>query len=82
MLVKTLYKTVRDDGGVTVSPDKPESGEYTEMLRLIADEGKLLTQDGEVTCPCVDVETADGWYEVDAPEDFEDMTGGDENGKY
>ena len=74
MQVKILYKTIRPDGGVTVSPDKPESEEYTEMLRLIADEGKLLTQDGEVTCPCADVETADGWFEVDAPEEEE---GGD-----
>lgn len=69
MQVKTLYKTVRTDGGVTVSPDKPESGDYTELLRLIADEGKLLTKDGEATCPCVDTQSADGWYEVDAPEE-------------
>ena len=69
MQIKTLYKTVRPDGGVTVSPYKPESEEYTEMLRLIADDGKLLTQDGQVTSPCTDVETADGWYEVDAPEE-------------
>lgn len=75
MLIKTLYKTIRPDGGVTVSPDKPESEEYTEMFRLIADDGKLLTLDGESTYPCVDVETANGWYEVDAPE--EEMTWGD-----
>lgn len=69
MQIRTLYKTVRTDDGVTVSPNRPESGEYTEMLRLIADEGKLLTQDGEVTCPCADIESAEGWYEVDAPEE-------------
>ena len=69
MQVKTLYKTIRPDGGVTVSPDKPESGEYTEMYRLIADEGKLLTPNGIDTTPCVDVESAEGWYEVDAPEE-------------
>lgn len=69
MQVKTLHKTIRPDGGVTVSPDKPESGEYTEMLRLIADDGKLLTQNGSDTTPCVDVETTEGWYEVDAPEE-------------
>ena len=69
MQVKTLYKTIRPDGGVTVSPDKPESGEYTEMLRLISDEGKLLTNNGTDITPCVDVESAEGWYEIDAPEE-------------
>ena len=69
MQVKTLYKTVRPDGGVTVSPDKPESGEYTELLRLVSDVGKLLTQNGSDTTPCVDVESAEGWYEIDAPEE-------------
>lgn len=71
MQIKTLYKTVRADGGVTISPDKPETEEYTEMYRLIADEGKLLTLNGSDTFPCVDANTADGWYEVDAPEENE-----------
>ena len=75
MKIKTLYKTIRPDGGVTVSPDKPESGEYTEMYRLIADEGKLLTQDGTDTFPCVDVKIVDGWYEIDAPEEKEMIWG-------
>lgn len=68
MLVKTLYKTVRDDGGVTVSPNKPEDEEYITLLRLIADEGKLLTQNGTDTCSCVDADTSEGWYEVDDSE--------------
>ena len=71
MQIKTLYKTIRTDGGVTVSPDKPESGDFTEMLRLISDEGKLLTSNGIDTTPCVDVDFTDGWYEVDAPEETE-----------
>ena len=69
MQVKTLYKTIRPDGGVTVSPDKPEDEEYTEMYRLIADEGKLLTPNGIDTTPCVDVDFTDGWLEIDAPEE-------------
>lgn len=60
-----LYRYVRADGGVTVSPVKPD-GEYTEMVRLVADDGKMLTNDGEHLTGCVDVITADGWYEVDA----------------
>ena len=67
MQIIKLYKYNRPDGGVTVSPVVPE-GEYTTMVRLVADEGKELTQDGVNTTPCADVESADGWYEVDAPE--------------
>ena len=68
MQIMTLYKTIRDGGGVTVSPNKPEKEEYTELLRLIADEGKLLTRNGTDACPCIDTDTAEGWYEVDESE--------------
>lgn len=68
MQIINLYKYQRADGGTTVSPVKPE-GEYTEMYRLFADEGKALTKDGVDLYPCVDTETVDGWYEVDAPEE-------------
>lgn len=59
----TLYKYIREDGGITVSPIKPDA-EYTEMLRLVADEGKVLTN-GEIITTCTDVESADGWEEID-----------------
>lgn len=68
MQVITLYKFQRADGGVTISPAKPNC-EYTEAVRLIADEGKALTKDGENLTTCVDTDTAEGWYEVDAPEE-------------
>ena len=64
-----LYKYVRDDGGVTVSPIKPEC-EYTEMTRLVADEGKLLSN-GVIETSCADVETVEGWYEIDDESDTE-----------
>lgn len=63
-----LYKYTRPDGGVTVSPNKPD-GKYTEMVRLIADEGKVLTLDGVNFTSCTDVVSEEGWYEVDEPED-------------
>lgn len=64
-----LYKYERVGGGVTVSPNKTENTEYTEMYRLVADEEKLLTNDGGKKCtPCIDVETVDGWEEIDNPE--------------
>lgn len=68
MQIIQLYRYIRPDGGVTVSPVKPE-GDYTEMVRLVADEHKLLTKDGENLTSCVDTETEAGWYEVDAPEE-------------
>jgi hypothetical protein len=64
----TLYRYNRADGGVTISPVKPDC-EYTEMVRLVADDGKVLTNDGEHFSSCVDTDTADGWQEVDAPEE-------------
>ena len=66
MQIIELYKYKRENGGTTISPIKP-SCEYTEMVRLVADEEKVLTRDGENFTTCVDTETADGWYEVDAP---------------
>jgi hypothetical protein len=67
MQIIPLYKYEREGGGITVSPTKP-SGEYTEMYRLVADEGKALTN-GIIITPCVDVESVEGWSEIDAPEE-------------
>ena len=68
MTTITLYKYTRENGGTTVSPDKPNC-EYTEMFRLVADEGMMLTQDGEELFGVVDVDSTEGWYEVEAPEE-------------
>lgn len=61
-----LYKFNREDGGVTVSLTKPEQ-EYTQMYRIVAEEGKLLTKDGDFLVSVIDVDSTDGWYEVDKP---------------
>lgn len=68
MQIIKLYKYIRENGGVTVSPIKPDC-EYTENVRLVADDGKVLTNDGENFTSCIDTDTANGWYEVDAPEE-------------
>jgi hypothetical protein len=68
MQIINLYKYIREDGGTTVSPNKPEC-EYTEMYRIIADEGKTLIN-GDVMTSCADVESFDGWEEIDDPEAF------------
>lgn len=64
----TLYRYTRPDGGVTVSPIKPDC-EYTEMFRLVADEGMILRK-GDVVTSCIDTDSADGWVEEveEAPE--------------
>lgn len=50
------------------------NGEELDFIRLTADEGKALTNDGGGTVwNCVDVESADGWTEIDAPEVDEDI---------
>ena len=63
MQIVDLYKYIRDDGGVTVSPVKPDI-EYTEMFRLIADEDKELVN-GDIHTSCIDVETTGGWTETE-----------------
>ena len=65
----TLYRYTRPDGGISVSPIKPNV-EYTEMVRLIADEGKILT-DVTNTTTCTDVSSTEGWTEIDAPKDIQ-----------
>lgn len=67
-----LYKYCREDGGITVSPQKPDS-EYAELVRLIADENKLLTN-GVIETPCIDVDSVEGWQEIDAPIEEEENT--------
>lgn len=67
MQIINLYKYIRENGGVTVSPNKPNV-EYTEMYRLVADEGKMITN-GEIVTSCIDVETIEGWNEIEATDE-------------
>lgn len=60
-----LYRYTRPDGGVTVSPENPDV-EYQECVRLVAGEGKLLTN-GNIQISCIDTDSVDGWWEIDAP---------------
>ena len=57
-----LYRFIRPDGGVSVSPVKPD-GDYTERFRLVADEGMVLT-DGETVTSCTDTDNPSTWSEV------------------
>ena len=59
----TLYRYTRDDGGVTVTPNRPKTAGYTIKHRLISDEGMILTN-GEIVASCIDVDSVDGWSEI------------------
>ena len=65
----TLYRFNRPDGGVTVSPEKPDC-DYTEMCRLVADVGMVLT-DGANTTVCTDTTEPEKWQEVADAENVE-----------
>lgn len=75
----TLYRYIRADGGVTVSPVKPD-GEYTVLYRLIADEGRTLT-DGVNRAECVDTDNPELWAEELTAEEALDIivNGGNNN---
>ena len=59
----TLYRVTRSDGGIDITPNKPNSDNYTETYRLIADEGKALT-DGSNYYSCIDTDNPDKYIEV------------------
>ena len=61
-----LYRYTRPDGGVTVSTVKPD-GDYTELFRIVADEGYTLT-DGTNYTSCMDTADPSLWSEVDDTE--------------
>ena len=63
MSIIPLYRYTRPNGGVTVSPIKPDA-EYTELCRLIADEGMAITN-GVIITDCIDVDSADGWIDCE-----------------
>lgn len=72
MEIKELYRYTRENGGVTVSTEKPEC-EYEITYRIIADEGMEVTQDGVNTFCCVDTDDTNGWYEVELIEPVEEV---------
>ena len=74
MKIKLLHRFLREDGGITESLNKPDGVKYTTRYRLIASDGKLLT-DGTTETYCIDVDSTDGWTEIDDPE----KDGGDDS---
>ncbi len=64
---KILYKYEREGGGYTVSPVKPPEGkDFWRRYRLIAEEGKAITN-GEIVTQVIDVSSYAGWKDCDLP---------------
>lgn len=63
----TLYRYSRQNGGTTVSPNKPDA-EFTNLYRLVAGDGKILSNGVEQTF-CTDTENPEQWTEIDYTED-------------
>lgn len=59
----TLYRYYHPDGGITVSTEKPDT-DYTELYRLVADEGMTLTN-GETCTICTDTDSPSSWTEIE-----------------
>lgn len=68
MIKVNLYKYLNEDGSITVTPVQHEVSDLVYKMRLIADEGKILT-DGVDETPCSDcaLDEIDRWYEIDDP---------------
>lgn len=68
MQIINLYKYQREGGGVTVSPINPYPKTFHPMYRIVANEGKVLTN-GIIETTCADIESDDifNWQEIEAP---------------
>ena len=66
MQIIPLYRYIRPKGGITVSPVRPKC-EYTELFRIIADDGCILKY-GETVAMCIDTDNSSIWQEIDDPD--------------
>lgn len=64
MKVIVLYQHTNKNGETFLLPFRP-CAKWVMVLRLIADEGKMLTHDGKYLYSTMDVGTSYRWYEVD-----------------
>ena len=81
---KKLYKIIRANGTIKITPNAPSEDAEPVKVRLIASEGKAVTKDGTNLFICVDepimagegsIEerinaTCEPWYEVDEPAEW------------
>ena len=65
MTVKTVYRYSGANGEVVSPVELPMA--HSTLSRLIADSGKMITNDGESLFSVLDTDSLEGYYEVDAP---------------
>ncbi len=60
-----LYRYEDENGVVTITPNPRTETDIPSRLRLVADEGMLLT-DGNTETPVIDIlpEEAENWHEI------------------
>ena len=72
MIQKKLYKYELENGGYTVTPEKPPKGTTHQIRwRLIAEEGQAIT-DGKTTVSVIDVQSKkeiEAWRDCEKPEE-------------
>ena len=72
MIRKMLYRTEREAGGYTVSSARPPKGiRYKVRWRLVADEGRAIT-DGENVVTVIDLQhrkDCEKWSDCEKPEE-------------
>ena len=66
MDVKTIHRYTRPDGGITVSPDRPEC-EYQTLYRIVASDGLGVRKGDGDLLSSIDTEDANGWVEEVLP---------------
>lgn len=66
-----LYR-YKESNGIAISPIKRNETDVPHSFRLVADEGKALTNDNVTFAQCIDVSNTEGWVEVDDPGDDDD----------
>lgn len=72
MIRKMLYRYEREGGGVTVTLVRPPDQTYKVRWRLIAEEGKAIT-DGKTTVTVIDLlhrKDCEAWHDCDLPDEL------------
>ena len=64
MIVKKLYRYKRADGGVTISPIKPDNTDYEITHSLIAYTCMELLRN-DIHTICVDTDDIEDWIEIE-----------------
>ena len=76
-----LYKYINEEGYTVMTTVKPENIEYEPRFRIIAAAGKILTN-GEITAYCRNVDSVEGWTEIEDPKANKQVTRKENNYGY